>query len=317
MGSESLVVEARPNEPAPEAPPPVAERPHSFGLRPFVELARLPAALTAPANVAAGWFVASGATLSPALAAGAASGLLLYAGGVTFNDVFDRDLDRDERPLRPLPSGRVGVREAALFGAALNAGALALAAAAGPAALAVAVAIVVFSLAYDAHGKRHPLLGPLNMGVLRGLSFALGLALVPGALALSSPLALVYVAFIAGVTVVSTGETGGVGPRRYVAGALLAALGFVLLGVFLRNAPLLRDALPFAAAFVLVPGAAFIRLARDPRPSRVHATVKASVLSLALLDASLAAAVAGIPAGVAIALVAPVAWVIARAVPVT
>jgi 4-hydroxybenzoate polyprenyltransferase len=30
----------------------------------------------------------------------------LYGGGVVFNDVFDADLDRIERPERPIPSGR-------------------------------------------------------------------------------------------------------------------------------------------------------------------------------------------------------------------
>ena len=40
----------------------------------------------------------------------------LYGGGVVFNDVFDAELDKIERPERAIPSGRVTVKEAALLG---------------------------------------------------------------------------------------------------------------------------------------------------------------------------------------------------------
>ena len=40
----------------------------------------------------------------------------LYAGGMVLNDVFDLAIDRKERPERPLPSGRISPRAAALVG---------------------------------------------------------------------------------------------------------------------------------------------------------------------------------------------------------
>lgn len=43
----------------------------------------------------------------------------LYGGGVVLNDVFDAHLDAVERPERPIPSGRVPLRHAALLGAGL------------------------------------------------------------------------------------------------------------------------------------------------------------------------------------------------------
>ncbi|MDX5436080.1 MAG: UbiA family prenyltransferase, partial [Pontibacter sp.] len=43
----------------------------------------------------------------------------LYGGGVVFNDVFDADLDRVERPERPIPSGVASVGGASLLGAVL------------------------------------------------------------------------------------------------------------------------------------------------------------------------------------------------------
>ena len=40
----------------------------------------------------------------------------LYGGGVVFNDVFDAELDKIERPERAIPSGRVTIKEATLLG---------------------------------------------------------------------------------------------------------------------------------------------------------------------------------------------------------
>ena len=40
----------------------------------------------------------------------------LYGGGVVFNDVFDAELDKVERPERPIPGGRVSLAGATLWG---------------------------------------------------------------------------------------------------------------------------------------------------------------------------------------------------------
>src|SRR3954447_24088795 len=43
----------------------------------------------------------------------------LYGGGVVFNDVFDAELDKIERPERPIPSGLIAKSGAALLGSVL------------------------------------------------------------------------------------------------------------------------------------------------------------------------------------------------------
>src|SRR3954462_4692150 len=43
----------------------------------------------------------------------------LYGGGVVFNDVFDAELDKIERPERPIPSGLIQKSGAALLGTVL------------------------------------------------------------------------------------------------------------------------------------------------------------------------------------------------------
>src|SRR5688572_33429172 len=85
---------------------------------PYLELIRPPNVATALADVLAGFAVGgleNGRALPWLLAATAC----LYAGGITLNDVFDRDLDRRERPERPIPGGRVTTASASIFGASL------------------------------------------------------------------------------------------------------------------------------------------------------------------------------------------------------
>src|SRR5262249_19642124 len=92
-------------------------------LRTYAQLVRLPNLPTALADICLG------ALATQALPGHwAAFGLLLaasaclYSGGMVWNDFFDLEQDRRERPFRPLPSGRVSRRAAALFGALLLAG---------------------------------------------------------------------------------------------------------------------------------------------------------------------------------------------------
>ena len=76
--------------------------------RAWLQLLRPANVATALADVLAGAAVA-GAAWPPApvvywlLVATAC----LYAGGIVFNDYFDRTLDAIERPERPIPSGRI------------------------------------------------------------------------------------------------------------------------------------------------------------------------------------------------------------------
>ena len=77
------------------------------GYRGYLELVRPANVATALADVLAGYAVAG--LGNPGLGWLLLSTACLYAGGVVLNDVFDRDLDRIERPERPIPSGRVSV----------------------------------------------------------------------------------------------------------------------------------------------------------------------------------------------------------------
>jgi 4-hydroxybenzoate polyprenyltransferase len=272
--------------------------------RAYLELLRPANVVTALGDVLAGFAIAGlrHPERLPWLLLGSCC---LYAGGVVLNDVFDREIDRLERPERPIPSGRIRAAQAAALGAGLLVLGVGAASAANTTALFVALAIAACVLLYDAWGKRHGAIGPLNMATCRALNLLLGVAAVPAALGGAWPIAAVPLLYIYAVTAISRGEVHG-GSRRAAGSALmvmLAALAGLTLVIIRaetnaagRPAQEGNDAVP---ALILVAALAwrvvplFVAALRQPQPATIRAAVKRGVLSLVLLDAALAAAFAG------------------------
>ena len=149
---------------------PEASRGHAW-----LQLLRAPNLLTVPGDPLAGWLLAGGAA-GPALAFAVGAALCLYACGLITNDLADRKTDRRERPQRPLPSGQITPAAAWLAAGALAALALALSAAAGGRALALAGMLLLALLLYNFALKASLALGPVTMGLCRGLNLLLGAA---------------------------------------------------------------------------------------------------------------------------------------------
>ncbi len=253
----------------------------------LLQLLRLPAIFTTWSNILAAHLIATAGhprwgTLSLLLAASSA----LYLGGMVLNDCFDLEEDRRERPGRPLPSGRIGIRTAWLAGWGLLLLGLLLAAAAGPAPLLVALPLTLAIVAYDGWLKRGPL-GPVAMGLCRYLNWILGLSvapLVPASWLLPLPV-LIY---IWSVTTLSRMETGAA-ERRLLAlcigGTLAAALGLLLLvlGGILPGHLAIPPLLLLTALLLWRQASLF----RDPAPARVQGTVKLMLFGVIPLDALL------------------------------
>src|SRR5437867_5612120 len=129
----------------------------------YAQLLRLPDVFTAAADPIAGWFVVGGGGQPWQLAALAGAGACLYTAGIVFNDCFDYALDGRERPERPLPSGAISRRTAALLGAALMTAGLALAMSVGVVAFGIAAFLAIMIFFYNAWSKHFLVLGPLTM----------------------------------------------------------------------------------------------------------------------------------------------------------
>src|SRR6516162_8537732 len=89
-------------------------------LRTYAQLVRLPNLPTALADVCLGALAAQALPqrwLSFVLLLLASA--CLYSAGMVWNDFFDLEQDKRERPFRPLPSGRISLRAASALGASL------------------------------------------------------------------------------------------------------------------------------------------------------------------------------------------------------
>ena len=150
-------------------------------LHTWLRLFRAPNLFTVPGDPLAGYLLASGGAVSGRVFLGIGASLCLYAGGLLLNDLCDLEVDRRERPNRPLPGGDMGVGTVRLAAFLLGVAGLGCCAAAGAATAAVGVGLLLCVVLYDAGVKNFALIGPVNMGLCRGLSVLAGSTAALGA----------------------------------------------------------------------------------------------------------------------------------------
>ena len=102
------------------------------------------------------------------------SALALLSAGNAINDYCDYNIDRINRPKRPLPSGRVRRRDALIFAIALVAIGIWLGALINRNATGIAILVGVALVSYAFWLKRTPFVGNLVVSGLTGLTFIAG-----------------------------------------------------------------------------------------------------------------------------------------------
>ncbi|WP_431885919.1 SCO3242 family prenyltransferase [Micromonospora wenchangensis] len=295
----------------------------------LAELVRAPAALSVPGDLVAG--AAAAGVLGPRTAGLAGASVLLYWAGMAANDWADRGLDAEERPERPIPSGRITPAAAAGVAAGLTAAGLGLAAAVGGRrAAAVALPLAATIWGYDLVAK-NTAAGPAVMAACRGLDVLLGAS--PGRPVRALPAALTVAAHTWTVTALSRREVSGADaalPRRTLAGTALVALAATTLPRRATPTPaphpraaepsprplagMVAAALPVGLAgwYVARYGGAQARVAAEPTAGRVRAAVGAGITGLPSLQGALTARAGAGLVGALVALAAPLGGRLAR-----
>lgn len=242
----------------------------------------------------------------------------LYGGGVVFNDVFDARLDSVERPERPIPSGVVSITAASVLGTALLLMGIVAASMVRflPSGL-IAVGIALASLVYDKWGKHHSFLGPVNMGLCRGLNLALGISVVPAALGQFGWLALAPIVYIAAITMISRGEVhGGSVKVLYFALIFYTLVIGAILGVAISNQQgLLTGVFVLAFGGMILPP--LFTAINEPAGKNIGKAVKAGVIALILMNAAWASAFGVTYLAIIILFLLPVSLLLARVFAVT
>ncbi|MEH2451197.1 UbiA-like protein EboC [Nostoc sp.] len=301
------------------------------GWRGYLELMRPANIVTAWADILVGFAASGSGIIFTKLINGEASFSLLiplawlllattglYGGGIVFNDVFDAELDAKERPNRAIPSGRVSPQNATLLGSILFAIGIIAAFQVSWLSAAIAIFITLSCLLYDALAKHHPFFGPLNMGLCRGSNLLLGVSAVPIIIGERWYLTLIPILYIAAITAISQGEVHGgkkitgVLALLLIAIVLTAVLALGLLGEYKAIA-----ALPFAVLLAIRVLPNFIKAARQPVAENIRNAVKIGVLSLIVLDATVASGFAGLYYGLLVLILLPISMKLAQLFAVT
>ncbi len=287
----------------------------------FLSLARPANLLTAIADVLAGMAIAG--HFQDRSPAAAPVGWLclatvgLYGGGVVFNDVFDAKLDAVERPERPIPSGLISQGAAATLGVVLLAVGVAASVQVNQMAGLLAIGIAIASVVYDRFGKHHRLLGPLNMGLCRGLNLLLGVSILPEQVGPWAWVGLIPIIYIAAITMISRGEVHGGSAGTLRLAGLLYALVIGCVAALAQRQQQLGTALPFLLLFGYYIFPPLWRAVREPVGQNIGLAVRAGVLSLIVMNAAWVAAFASFPLAMLVFCLLPLSRLLAKLFAVT
>jgi 4-hydroxybenzoate polyprenyltransferase len=241
----------------------------------------------------------------------------LYGGGVVMNDVFDAELDALERPERPIPSGLIKKTEATFIGICLLLFGIIMAFQVGVVSGSLALGTAIAALVYDKYGKHHPVFGPLNMGLCRGLNLLLGISILPLMLERVWFVAIVPVIYIAAITMISQGEVhGGRRSTLYFAAILyLIAMASIVYTSFIQGHVLI--ALLFVGLWGLMVFLPLRRAIAKPEGRMLGRAVKSGVLALILMNAAWASAFGAVYLALIIVLLLPLSIILAKVFAVT
>jgi 4-hydroxybenzoate polyprenyltransferase len=290
----------------------------------LLQLVRIPTVFTAMADIFLG-FLLTHSAIEPVdtfvFLLGAS--VCIYWTGMILNDYFDREVDGQERPNRPIPSGRIPAASALKLGVMLNVFGLGLAACAGALSLQIAIALTACVWLYDGALKKTPL-APVLMGSCRFFNVLLGASASPTGAMWWCPQMHVAIGlgiYVCGLTWFARQEAKTSARAQLISASFVINAGLATLFGFVLTAP--DNSQGETAMFVLAVISVTIirRLLRaisQPEPARVQTAIKTMLLSLVMLDATLVLFATGTPAlAIAVALLMVPAFLLSRWIPMT
>ena len=262
--------------------------------RAWLELARVSNTPTTVSDTVAGAVLVSAAAGAGPVAVVAVAMALFYTAGMVLNDVMDLELDRRQRPERPLPSGRVSRGAAVAVVAGLFvAGELLLVLEGWEPALA-GLGLIALIVVYDAWHKGNAL-SPVLMAACRAMVYVVAGLAIAGALhAELWGAAALLLAYVVGLTQVAKAEGSGIAARWPVVAVLAPA------AYWAKELPDPAVALLIAAFLVWAGYALWLVLARH----RIGPGVVRLIAGIAVYDALVVAGADGSAVAVGVCLAA-------------
>ncbi len=260
-----------------------------------LELIRLPGMFTAHADILAAFLITgAGFDQLGTLALLLVSTSCLFSAGMALNDYFDMAVDAEERPQRPIPSGRISRTSAGTIGFVLLGVGICTAFFAGIRPFLICLALTCCIMLYNGLFKNLPVVGPLTMASCRYFNFLMGLSVLPFEGWAFIP--LITALYIFGVTILSRKETEGGHAVKTVAVCSLCAgcASLVYYCLYLaRVLPVFAGVL-LMIIFSTCISARILTLLEKNSPADFQHTMKILLLSIILLDAVIASGAIGI-----------------------
>jgi hypothetical protein len=298
-------------------------------LRQYLLLVRAPNTFTAPSNILAGYL----AVILPSYADVShltilmLSSILLYLSGIVFNDYFDIEEDRKERPFRPLPSGRVTKEKAFIIATASMITGNVLAFAVGTTSLVISIILSATVIAYD-YRLKHTLAGPFTMGAARFLNVFLGASpALPALLSSNNNILIARIIivsaslflYVLAISILSRMEVGATRSIQTVRGPFLIIFAVIAIIVVAGLVNVFQ--IELAVSLLLFAGIIIITFKRtifqDYSSAGIQKAVKSMVLSIIVLDSVFVSGTAGLYYGLSTLLLIIPSIVLARKLYVT
>ena len=242
----------------------------------------------------------------------------LYSGGIVFNDVFDIEKDKVNRPERVIPSGRVSLKQAIILGTGLLVFGILAAFLVSVTSGLIAVSIAFFALLYDKFAKHHTVFGPVAMGICRGGNLILGMSINASLPQEYWLIGIIPIIFIAAITLTAQKESKGKNKRSIVIAMfldLLIVVGFVFMSQAM-NLSIMKAAF-FIILWYGINLVAKLRAILNNKPEQIMKAVKFGVLSLIPLNASYTAGFSYITMAVLVLCLLPISLYLSKKFPVT
>lgn len=242
----------------------------------------------------------------------------LYGGGIVFNDIFDIEQDKINRPERVIPSGKLTLNEAKKLGISLFALGVFCAFCVSIFSGFIAVATMSSALLYDKYGKHHRFFGPINMGLCRSLNLILGMSIYPNLEPKYFLIAILPLLFISAITLTAQKETKGKNKLAIGLAMLLDAsivLGFWIISQYFDFS--IKNAFFFLLFWYGINVISKLKAILNNNPKLIMKAVKTGVLSLIPLNASYVAGFSSVYIAILVLCLLPISLFLSKKFPVT
>lgn len=279
----------------------------------YLILVRLPNLFTLPSNILVGFVIASSLTLTSYVQVLllVTISILLYCVGLILNDLFDYNIDKKERPDRPLASGKVTRRAAVCLVTVFSVLALGLSLIVSISTLVTSSFLFALIFGYDKFLKKTQA-GPFTIAAARVMNVMLGASVnfshiggFPQLIILTFVLTITFV-YVCLIGFISRYEVHGFpnNKKLFLIPVIIATI-ISLIAIFSLMGFFKYGSLIILALFSFIMAITFYKIRKQDSPG-IQRIVQNMILSIIVLDSTFLSGIRGIEIGlVVLVLLAP------------